>query len=399
MSIKDILENIPDYGNEEIDTILKDLQNASSVAEEGAKLEKLPGIVNDIISESEKTAAREYLYKNLWRICPDKEFYLMAMEKAIPDIIAQSEMINVAGDAAIDGLLLGLQSYLEYLEVKLVADIRYFELLEVIVASDSNMVNVIRQMKAEYVSSKLTFFYFLTKAYQENEKTIVGSILQTGIFTYINTYYGTQIATWLANTKYLSVLGKVSAKSVLVGLTIADFAKGMFFDIIGLKDKATASQNITMFYYVNYALKYELVTKASDYISGKNEYDDACEIIALYKLCSGCQILMNEYALELVDGTTGDYNTKLVLRSEISHINNTSIEKWRLNPYYVSPQIAKPKTEIFDSLPNGYFYKILLDGYINKKDDGLLGTWDEASDYEKNLLLKKFRSCMILVVH
>lgn len=262
-------------------------------------------------------------------------------------------------DTAIQSGVNALIAYYRYLILQTATDIEIFDVLIDIYGSDSVMKAAILELKSQYQNAGLNVLKDVAKDIKKLGQDLV---VENGLMT---------------------IPGGVFVLKVKAAINVIDFIRELFVDMTGLSTLADSSLNLVLMYdYLLFAKMHMRILVNKYEKSNRTNVDYANQIVLLYDFIRGCQIFINQCAINVSDSDS----VKTILRNENKHLKSTSIMNWSLNPYYASASITKPNTNVLDSSKYGYYYKILLEGYNNIDNDGLLGEWDKLSQYEKYLI-------------
>ena len=262
--------------------------------------------------------------------------------------------------------------YITYTKIQVAAGIEHYNLLAEMFPDEKELIYAERD---RYLAQSFSLAAYSIQFLQTTTNEVIIETIQKGFLKGVGVAFNA-IASKIGAEKISLTLAKVS---------VVDFVGQIVAKITGLTDYGEGSKTLIFFNYVNRALRVELCNSIRSYLDGNDSIEQANRIIALYDLSRGCQIYINNCALSV----TNDVNKKNILSSEINHLKKTNIQNWELNPYYASPEQEKPNLDRFNDTELGYYYKILLEGYSNRDYDGLLGKWDEMSNYEKECCVQE----------
>ena len=251
--------------------------------------------------------------------------------------------------------------YSTYTKFKVVQGLQYYELL-LELFPDEESQNTIKAEMARYVSDSFEWVTYTMNYVKDKGYSVLAKYATKGIFHFLSEKIG------------LKAFGKIST---------VDSILQVYLKITGVEAYADGSNSLIYFNAINNAIRCELVNCACQYYCGDDSAEMANRIVALFDLSRACQIYINKNALSV----TNDLNKKTILNDELSFLNSLTMENWSLNPYYAPKKQEKPDVTRFNAVELGYYYKILLEGYSNRDNDGLLGGWSKMSDYEKQLVI------------
>ena len=292
------------------------------------------------------------------------------LQKVIDNVL---ENVPLDKYADVYGYLTGAWlDYITYTKIQVAAGIEHYNLLAEMFPDEKELIYAERD---RYLAKSFSLAAYSIQFLQTTTNEVIIETIQKGFLKGVGVAFNA-IASKIGAEKISLTLAKVS---------VVDFVGQIVAKITGLTDYGEGSKTLIFFNYVNRALRVELCNSIKSYLDGNDSIEQANRIIALYDLSRGCQIYINNCALSV----TNDVNKKNILSSEINHLKKTDIRNWELNPYYASPKQEKPDLDRFNDTELGYYYKILLDGYSNRDYDGLLGKWDEMSNYEKECCVQE----------
>lgn len=251
--------------------------------------------------------------------------------------------------------------YSIYTKFKVVQGLQYYELLLELFPDEESQKTIKAEM-ARYVSDSFEWLTYTMNFVKDKGYSALAKYATKSIFHFLSEKIG------------LKAFGKVST---------VDSILQVYLKITGVEAYADGSNSLIYFNAINNAIRCELVNCAYQYYSGDDSAEMANRIIALFDLSRACQIYINKNALSV----TNDLNKKTILNDELSFLKSLTMDNWSINPYYAPKKQEKPDVSKFNSVELGYYYKILLEGYSNRDNDGLLGGWSKMSDYEKQLVI------------
>lgn len=267
-----------------------------------------------------------------------------------------------------------LTEYIDYQKIKTASELSYFDILLEYFEDDPSAYSILQKYRDEYTNEMLEVPYAILEAFTQ--------IAISGMYEYYE-----KIITGGIVYKIIELTGSKNISLKSIGSIL--FVHDLLIKISGIESVSKSEQNLVFFYWLNEAIKYDLVLAVYNYQNGNATYTNADKIVALYNVWRGIQITMNQNASNL----TMDALWDKILNEEIDFINTIDILCYELSPYFVSNDINIVDYSSVTSSPASKYYDILLNGYNNNKleeflsgKDGIVSYWGELNNFEKHLL-------------